>query len=211
MAWEHVLDGIFAEKVLPVASRQLEGHGVEQRSSADLEQSSAQEPIVRRPVKLQKRVQFQDIDHLVKPIMNGIPSLVWGGWGFVNRSASLLFIASRETRTPLHKDGFHSMIIQLNGTKHWTLIPDRAKHNMEELLFRPKEDVRQRRGPLLLEEPMRSRLGAHSCLLQPFEVMYMPENYWHDVYSLTAGASLSVRYEGAFEQVLAQTRAAESR
>lgn len=206
MAWEHLVDGVFLEKPLPVAARYLEGgKGGEDGDLGEAERGSEDEAIVRRVVKLQKRLRFPDVMHMVKPILEGLPQHVWGGWDFVDSTASLLFMASRETRTPLHKDGFNAMIVQLNGTKHWTLIPDEVKRHIREITG-PENDVRQRRGPLDLQEPLRSKLKARCCLLQPVEILYVPGNYWHDVYSLTAGASLSVRLNRVFEQLLQQQR-----
>uniref|UniRef100_A0A7S1SCW2 JmjC domain-containing protein n=1 Tax=Alexandrium catenella TaxID=2925 RepID=A0A7S1SCW2_ALECA len=104
------------------------------------------------------------------------------------------------------EDTFNILNIQLNGTKHWTVFPDEAKKHIQDLMS-PKSDARQRRGPLDLQEPLRSKLKARSCLLRPFEVLYIPGGFWHDVYSLTPSISLSVRLAQMFERILQQQRA----
>lgn len=207
MAWESVLDAIFLEKPLPVAARFLEGEASDEGGNyIDLEPNNNEEAIVRRPVKLQKRVQFKDISDLVLRILQGIPMHIWGGWNFANRNASLLFMGSRDTRTPLHKDGFNSMIIQLNGTKHWTLISDKVAKEAGGASPLAELTSSLERGPLLLEEAQRTALKARSCVLRPFEIMYLPGSYWHDVYSITPGASLSVRFVDEFDQILSQAK-----
>lgn len=117
--------------------------------------------------------------------------------------SATLWLSTGGTRTPVHMDHHAQFLVQLQGTKHVTLLPGLAASRGAARF----KDLALARGGMLDMRTIEEELaeagevlddvlpsGAMRCKLQAGEVLWMPPELHHDVYAMEASISLNVRF-----------------
>ena len=109
--------------------------------------------------------------------------------------SATLWLSSNATRTPLHADAKTQFLVQLQGTKHVTVLPHGTKGSP-----RWEYIAASHGGPLnatLLRAEM-SQTGPademQQCLLRPGDILWMQAGVEHDVFALDPSLSLNMRF-----------------
>ncbi|XP_056610871.1 HSPB1-associated protein 1 homolog isoform X2 [Triplophysa dalaica] len=124
-----------------------------------------------------------------KPAM--FQDVVWSDFGFPGRDGhdSTLWIGTQGANTPCHLDSYGcNLVFQIQGRKRWHLFPpdDTAclyptRIPYEESSVFSRVSVVQ---PDLKKFPAFRRARAHTVILQPGQVLFVPRHWWHYVESL---------------------------
>ncbi|GJQ76387.1 hypothetical protein Trydic_g2103 [Trypoxylus dichotomus] len=122
--------------------------------------------------------------------------ICWGMFGFpeYNSEESTLWIGSEGAHTPCHKDTYGcNLVAQIFGKKRWILFP-------------PDEDLYSTRIPYE-ESSIYSKLNffspnkielfkdikqCKSVILEPGEVLFVPNGWWHYVENLEMAISINI-------------------
>jgi hypothetical protein len=114
---------------------------------------------------------LDDFDHAFFRSMAG------NNWGLTYQ----LFVGGAGTTTPLHNDMSPFFYVNVCGSKHWTLIPNRYL-----AILNPSPDgrsINHSRARLdcsnLEEFPGFDRIDKMEAVLQPGDVLYTPSWMWH--------------------------------
>jgi hypothetical protein len=133
-------------------------------------------------------------------------------WGRANLDdeqhihSAMLWLSTALTRTPMHSDNRMQFLVQLQGRKHVSVYPNTTELSTTEAK-RLKRLAKSHGGPFdpsVIDEAERSaaagrglnlnRHGVQQCLLEPGEVLWLPNGAMHDVFSLEASMSLNMRF-----------------
>ncbi|XP_034003037.1 HSPB1-associated protein 1 homolog [Trematomus bernacchii] len=115
----------------------------------------------------------------------------WSQFGFEGRNGreSTLWIGSEGANTPCHLDSYGcNLVLQVQGRKRWHLFPPEDTPHLyptripfEESSVFSQLDVLH---PDLRRFPGFHGARAHIVTLQPGQVLYVPQHWWHYVESL---------------------------
>lgn len=113
-----------------------------------------------------------------------------------NFDSATLWLSSNFTRTPLHADAKMQFLVQLQGTKHVTLLPASMRATTTRL-----QQIAASHGGAINATLLRAEMSRkesddemQQCLLRPGEVMWMQPGVEHDVFALDASISLNIRF-----------------
>lgn len=131
-------------------------------------------------------------------------------WGRANLDdeqyihSAMLWFSTAFTRTPLHSDNRMQWLVQLQGTKHVTVYPNTTEISVTEArrlklmanayggpFDSTRHDNATNAGPA--GENVGSSRVRH-CLLQPGEVLWLPDGVMHDIFAIDASLSLNIRF-----------------
>ncbi|XP_068423134.1 HSPB1-associated protein 1 homolog isoform X3 [Clinocottus analis] len=117
----------------------------------------------------------------------------WSDFGFAGRGGeeSTLWVGSAGANTPCHLDAYGcNLVLQVQGRKRWHLFPPEDSRALyptripyeESSVFSRVHVVR----PDLTRFPAFRGSRAHVVTLQPGQVLYVPQHWWHYVESVDA-------------------------
>lgn len=127
--------------------------------------------------------------------------------GLLNRSRVMTWIGGKDLITPIHNDAFHNVYVQMLGTKRFILFPPSFHKYLH--LF-PALHPKHQQSQVILENISSSDglsipsyfpnflswkdLDVRPMIttLQPGEILFIPEMWFHHVTSMTASLSLNV-------------------
>jgi histone arginine demethylase JMJD6 len=112
---------------------------------------------------------------------------------------SWVFVGAAHTGSKLHTDVFNSSAwnVVVSGQKMWLFFPPEQASYLYDGAVDPF-------APDLRQFPAFAQTRPLVCLQQPGEVVYTPSGWWHAVYNLTPGLSLTENFinESNYRQVL---------
>lgn len=126
-------------------------------------------------------------------------------WGALDHSKAMIWIGPQDITTPIHNDAFHNVYAQVKGTKRFILVPPTLHRYLH--LF-PALHPKHQQSQVLLEH-LSSRDSTPSFFpnfftwdhtnsgilvvtLQPGEILFIPDMWYHHVTSLSPSISINV-------------------
>lgn len=105
---------------------------------------------------------------------------------------SWLYIGARRSQSPLHIDMWNTSAwnVVLKGRKLWLFFPP----SQEELLYEGKVNPFY---PDDVQYPKFRTAIPIVCIQEPSEIVYTPSGWWHAVYNLEAGISITENFINA--------------
>lgn len=104
---------------------------------------------------------------------------------------NITYLSPKGEATSCHFDANANIIIQLIGSKRWTLAPN-------EHVAAPVERYTANHGRLapsladhVAELPRKMPRGARTIVLEPGSVLFVPRGYWHETHAVSPSLSLN--------------------
>lgn len=127
-------------------------------------------------------------------------------WGMLNHSKAMIWIGPQDITTPIHNDAFHNLYAQVQGTKRFILFPPTLHRHLH--LFPALHPKHQQSQVVLEHLPSLEPPAIPSffpnfftwnqssevlvATLQPGELLFIPDMWYHHVTSLTPSISINV-------------------
>lgn len=134
----------------------------------------------------------EQIPALPQNVRSAVPAPFGCNRLFLSRGR--LWLSGRGSRTPLHRDIPHNLILVTEGIKDiWLLPPEESRHLYPNSIFSrapnfSRADIRQ--GDLTKFPKLRN-LSVLKVRLRAGEMLYVPPLWWHDVLNIKDTASIN--------------------
>jgi hypothetical protein len=107
-----------------------------------------------------------------------------------------LFIAGKKSSTHIHTAISENLFLQVEGRKHWVIYPPEYnpvfKVHIDRTPYFISDLVHDRPDPEKF--PHFDKAVGYECTLQPGDILYNPNFFWHFVTSLEPSVSLGYRW-----------------
>lgn len=132
--------------------------------------------------------------------------------------ATNLWLGAKGCVTPLHFDGSHGFLLQVQGRKRVTLFSPDQRRFLYPAVGTPRSHLSlvNLREPDTTKFPLFEQARAQHFTIEPGDVLYLPPGWWHEVESLDTAVSINFWSDSIYEPMtwvksasawLARTRA----